>query len=350
VRGEADEEDFMTIRVGVIGAGANTVRWHIPRLQRIDGVAVSAVVNRGPESSQRVARQFGIPRVHARWQDLVADPALDAVVIGTWPYLHARATIAALRAGKHVLCEARMAMDVAEALAMRDVARECEPLVTQIVPAPFSLPVDATIVRLLAEGYCGELLAVDVQDGGGFIQPDAPLHWRHDADLCGVNVMSLGIWYETLMRWVGEATHVVARGRTFVRQRRDAAGTLRAVRLPDHLDVLADLACGAQAHLRISAVQGHAGPPSATLYGSAGTLRFVDGVLLGGRRADAALAPISVPPHEAGAWRVEESFIGAIRGSEPVRLTDVDTGVKYMRFTEAVARSVASGMAVALER
>jgi predicted dehydrogenase len=344
------EEHLMTIRVGVIGAGANTVRFHIPRLQQIEGVAVTAVVNRSPESSQRVAQQFGIARVHRHWQDLIADPALDAVVIGTWPYLHARATIAALRAGKHVLCEARMAMDVAEALAMREAARACEPLVTQIVPAPFSLPVDATIARLLAEGYCGDLLAVDVQDGGGFIQPDAALHWRQDADLCGVNVMSLGIWYETLMRWVGEATRVVALGRTFVRQRHDATGALRAIRVPDHLDVLADLACGAQAHIRISTVQGHADPPSATLYGSAGTLRFVDGALFGGRRADPALVPIDIPAHEAGAWRVEESFIGAIRGSEPVRLTDVDTGVKYMRFTEAVACSMTSGTAIALER
>src|SRR5262245_60201832 len=101
------------LRVGLIGAGANTRGRHIPGLRAIEGVSIDAVCNRRPESTRAVAEEFGIPRTFERWEDVVADPALDAVVIGTWPYLHAPITLAALAAGKHVLTEARMALNAA---------------------------------------------------------------------------------------------------------------------------------------------------------------------------------------------------------------------------------------------
>ena len=80
------------------------------------------VVNRTPESTALVAADFQIPRQFPNWQTLVADPAIDAVMIGTWPNLHAEVTCAALAAGKHVLCEARMARNLAEARLMQAAA------------------------------------------------------------------------------------------------------------------------------------------------------------------------------------------------------------------------------------
>jgi len=58
-------------------------------------------------SGEKAASELGIPAVHERWESLVRHPEVDAVLIGTWPYLHCPCTIAALQAGKHVLCEAR---------------------------------------------------------------------------------------------------------------------------------------------------------------------------------------------------------------------------------------------------
>jgi predicted dehydrogenase len=147
---------------------------------------------------------------------------------------------------------------------------------------------------------------------------------------------------------VGEATRVLANGKTFVRMRKDAGGTMRAVRVPEHLDVIADMACGAQAHLRISNVTGLSGPAQVSLFGGDGTLRFSENRLYGGRRGDSQLAEIAIPDAEAGGWRVEEEFVNAIRGRETVTHTTFDDGVKYMEFTEAVARAMASGAAVAL--
>ena len=160
--------------------------------------------------------------------------------------------------------------------------------------------------------------------------------------------MTLGIWYETVMRWVGEATKVMAMGRTFVKARRDAAGELRAVEVPDHLDVLAEMACGAQARFGISRVSGTNAPPEAFLYGSEGTLRFSEGKLQGKRRTETRLGELATPSEQSAGWRVEEEFINAIRGEEPITRTPFEDGVKYMDFTEAVQRSRVAGIAVSV--
>lgn len=338
-----------TIRIGIVGAGANTVAKHIPLLQAIEDVSIVSVCNRSRASSERVAQQFNIPNVYEHWEDLVGAHDTDAIVIGTWPYLHCRVSVAALAAGKHVLCEARMAMDLKEALQMRDAARARPLLVAQVVPAPYTLGVDATIKRLISEGYLGQVLAVRIRDGNAFIDRDAPMHWRQNKDYSGYNIMSMGIWYEALMRWLGEASSVLAQAQTFVKTRHDGQGKLHAIQVPDHIDIIAQMACGAQAHLQFSAVTGLAGSSEALIFGSEGTLRFVDGKLYGAKKGQAALEEIIIPDHERDSWRVEEEFIEAIRGQGEVKLTDFETGVKYMRFTEAVARSAASGSRVSLD-
>jgi predicted dehydrogenase len=160
--------------------------------------------------------------------------------------------------------------------------------------------------------------------------------------------MSLGIWYESIMRWVGPATRVLALGKVFVRQRRDATGKLCDVHIPEHVDVVADLPGDVQLHLQVSAVAGLAGAPEIFVFGSEGTLRFSQDKLFGGRRGDKELREIEIPSHEAGGWRVEEEFINAIRDREPVLLTTFADGVKYMEFTEAAGCSMATGAAVNL--
>ena len=337
-----------TIRVGIIGAGGNTRSRHIPGLQAIEGVEIVGVCNRSQESSQRVADEFGIPKTYGNWQDAIADPDTNAIVIGTWPYMHCRATVAALEADKHVMCEARMAMNAREAHIMRAVSRQKTHLIAQIVPSPMTLRVDNTIKRLIAEGYIGDVLAIEARAGGAFLDSEAPLQWRQDFDLSGLNIMSMGIWYEALIRWVGEATRIMAMGKTFVKMRPDADGVMRSVRIPEHIDVVGDLACGAQLHIQVSNVAGLAGAPEVYVFGSNGTLRFSGNRLYGGQKDDTELNEIDIPEAEAGAWRVEEEFVNAIRGEEVITHTDFETGVKYMEFTEAVTRSMQSGTAITL--
>ena len=174
------------------------------------------------------------------------------------------------------------------------------------------------------------------------------MHWRQDADRSGFNTGALGIVYEMLLRWVGEASRVLAAGRVFVRVRRDEAGAARAVTVPEHLDVLADLACGALLHLQQSAVAALRAETGTWLYGDEGVLRFDGERLWFGARGDAAPTPLDIPPEERGGWRVEEEFVGAIRDGAPVRRTTFADGVRYMEFTEAARRSAAQGRAVHL--
>ncbi len=125
-----------TIRVGFVGAGANTRLHHLPKLRAQPGVELVAVANRSRESGERVAKEFGVARVHDSWREVVTAPDVDAVCIGTWPYMHCELTLAALEAGKHVLCEARMAMNAAEGRRMLEASRRKPQLVAQLVPAP----------------------------------------------------------------------------------------------------------------------------------------------------------------------------------------------------------------------
>ena len=339
------------IRIGIVGAGANTRRHHIPGFKSMPNVEIVSVCNRSRESSERVAEEFDIPEVYDDWEELVEADDTDAICIGTWPYLHCPVTLASLDEGKHVLTEARMAMNVEEAREMLSASLASPQLVTQIVPAPMTLKFDRTILDLIAGGFLGEILAVDLQGhGGSFIDWDSPLHWRQDRDLSGYNILNMGIWYETLMRWIGPAVTVQAMSTVNVRQRRDENGWLRGVTVPDHVEALCRMACGAQARLRLSAVTGHAPPSQVWLFGSEGTLHLDMGAgrLMGGRREDEALREIEITPEKEGSWRVEEEFIRAILGLEKVTHTSFEDGVRYMEFTEAVTRSAQEGKAVGL--
>lgn len=338
------------IRIGIVGAGKNTKEKHIPGLQAIEGVEIISVCNRTLESSKKTAQEYDIPQVYEYWLDLVNAEDTDAIVIGTWPYLHCPITLAALEAGKHVMCEARMAMDASEAKRMYQASQMKPHLVTQVVPSPYTLNVDSTIKHMLADGYLGEILAIDVRVyGDSFVDIAAPLHWRQNAALSGLNVMGLGIWYEAVMRWVGEATHVKAMGETVVKMRRDPqSGVMKAITIPDQLYVLADMACGALANFSFSDVTGLSAEKTATMFGSRGTLRFRDGKLFAGKAGDNSLTEIDPPQTPHGGWRVEEEFINAIRGLEPITHTTFTDGLKYMQFTEAVTRSIAANRGIPL--
>ncbi len=339
-----------SVRIGLVGAGANTRLRHIPGFQAIDGVEVVAVANRSVASGQRVAEEFGIPQVYDNWQDLVNAPDVDAVCIGTWPYMHCPITLAALDAGKHVLTEARMAMDAAEAKEMLQASRSSPGLVTQVVPSPFTFKVDRTVQDLIAEGYLGDLVAIEARvTQNSFPDFRGPLHWRQDRVVSGYNILTMGIWYEALMRWVGPATEVFAMSKVVVPQRLNDDGQVIPVTIPDHLDILCTIG-GAQAHLAFSAVTGLGGASDLWLFGTEGTI-CLDGrsmTLSGGKRGDRALSEIPIDPEKEAGWRVEEEFVNAIRGLEPVTRTSFQDGVAYMEFTEAVTRSAQARQTVSL--
>jgi len=205
------------------------------------------------------------------------------------------------------------------------------------------------VQKLMADGYTGELYAVEVRvRSGQFAEFIKPLHWRHDRNLSGMNTLAMGIWYECMLRWIGEAKQVMALTQVNVRQRKDTQGVLRSISVPDHVDVIASMRCGAQAHFQFSDVTGFAPGTEVWLFGRNGTLRYEAATdkLYGGQPSDGQLREIAIPPELERGWRVEEEFVSAIRGKEQIALTNFEDGLKYMQFTEAVSKSAASGSAI----
>ena len=339
------------IRVGLIGAGGNMRIRHVPGFRAIDGVDLVSLVNRTPESSERAAREYGVPHIAVSPEALIADPSVDAVCIGTWPYRHMEYTVAALEAGKHVLCEARMAMDLDESLTMQR-AHEAHPgLVAQLVPAPFDFRLGPTITRLIREGAIGEVVeaTVTVLNGSG-LDRAAPLHWRQMSRYSGRNIMSLGIYIEIVERWLGRHSSVAADGQVAVPLRFDPeTGGQAAADVPDTFSLLARLASGARVSYHFSTVTGSAPPAGISVYGTTGAIHWTMGdhaqvVAHGG-------AAQEVTP-DAGTdrgWRVESDFIESIRLGTPVRLTNFADGVSYMLVMDAAWRSWQEGRRISVE-
>ncbi|ETW92992.1 MAG: hypothetical protein ETSY1_41205 [Candidatus Entotheonella factor] len=338
------------IRVGLIGAGGNVRNRHIPGFQKVEGCEIAAVANRTIESGQRVADEFHIPRVYGHWQDLLEDESINAVCIGTWPYTHRDMTLAALEKGKHVLTEARMASTAQEARDMLAASRRHSHLVCQLTPTSTSYKIDNVLKQMISDGYLGELLSVEMQRlQTGFVDMGGDLHWRHDWALSGYNTLNIGASYESMMRWLGRGTRVMAMAKVHVPYRRNAHGDLTSVTIPDHVDILYELANGAQVHMRMSATTGLSSGNQLWFYGTEGTI-YVDHQqnVYAGRRGDAELSEVPNPPERQAYYRVEEQFTNAIRGTEQVTMVPFETGVHYMEWTEAVFRSAQTGQAVHL--
>jgi predicted dehydrogenase len=338
------------IRVGLIGAGGNVRNRHIPGFQKVEGLEILAVANRSLESSRSVADQFNIPRVYGSWQELLEDEEINAVCIGTWPYMHRTLTLAALEKGKHVLTEARMANTAQEARDMLEASRSNSHLVCQLTPTSTTYKIDRVLQRLIREGFLGELLSVEVQAlQNRFADLGGDLHWRHNRELSGYNTLNIGASYESMMRWVGRGNRVMAMGKTHVPYRRYDRGALVSVGIPDHVDILYELANGAQVHMRMSATTGLSTGNQIWFYGTEGTI-YVDQQqnIFAGSRGDTQLSEVPNPPEEQAYYRVEEEFSNAIRGKEQITMVPFETGVHYMEWTEAVIRSAQTGQAMYL--
>jgi len=347
---DASRSPQQPIRVGLIGAGANARAVHIPGFQRIPECQIAAVANRSMESSRRVTDEFNIPRAYADWRDLLDDDSIDAVCIGTWPYMHRTLTVAALESGKHVLCQARMANTAQEARDMLDASLRHPELISQLVPTSQTYRIDNVLKRMINDGFLGEILSVELQRlQTRFPTVDGDLDWRHDVAFSGYNTLNIGASYEAMMRWLGRSNRVMAMSKVHVPYRRNGSGDLTSVGVADHVDILFELAGGAQVHMRASETTGLSTGNHTWIYGSEGTIH-VDRRqnVFAGRRGDSELAQVPNPREAQAYYRVEEEFINAIRGIERITMAPFETGVHYMEWTEAVYRSSQTGQAMYL--
>jgi predicted dehydrogenase len=337
------------LRIGIVGAG-NIVRTrHLSALKAKPDVEIVAVSNSTYESSEKFCSE-NLPEATPikNWPELVALPGIDIVWIGTPPYMHSAVTISALEAGKHVFCQARMSMDLAEAEEMLAASKRYPELVTMLCPPPFGMQADLMVKKILAENYIGRPHHVRLQSfTGNYLDSETPAHWRQKIEISGLNTLTLGIYVEVLQRWLGDITGVFARGKIIhpIREGYD-------VIVPDMLTVLCSFENGAEGVLEFSGVNAMESGDRLEIYGSAGTLTydFSSDVVEAGKLGDRALHVVDIPQELEGEWRVEEDFLAAVKSKGRVRPHPTfEDGLRYMRVVQAVADSRARNEWVAIE-
>lgn len=340
-----------TLRIGFVGLGGICHQRHVPGLSRIPKVALTAVVNRTRESSEQAAQAFGIPIICDSWMDLIARKDIDAVIIGTWPYMHHPISLAALEAGKHVFCQARMAMNVQEARAMYDKARNTRQ-VAMLCPVDIGMQFGASIKRLLREGAVGNVRLVRVQSFSSvYADPEAPMNWRKDHRLSGLNALTLGMYIEVIHRWFGWTRTVSACTQTFVSERIDLHGERVSVQIPDQFLVHAEMQSGLPVQYTISGcVRG--GSDVIEIYGDAGALRYeVEPERLQHWIEGKGFTDLAVPGEERydiTHWSVERDFVDAIREGKEYH-PNFEDGYRYMQVIQGIYDSAASNGRVLLD-
>lgn len=111
-----------SINVGVIGTGSISAM-HLQSYEKHANANLLAVCDLNEERAQRAAEQYGATKVYTDYNELLADPEIDAVSICTWNNTHAEISIAALNAGKHVLVEKPLCRTVEEALQVQEAVK-----------------------------------------------------------------------------------------------------------------------------------------------------------------------------------------------------------------------------------
>ncbi|MFN2508397.1 MAG: Gfo/Idh/MocA family protein [Chthoniobacterales bacterium] len=327
------------LRIGIVGAGDIVRRRHLPALRRHPEVEIVAVSNSTYESSQKFCDENSLHATPMQnWADLLAIPDIDIVWVGTPPYMHSAVTISALEAGKHVFCQARMAMDLAEAEEMLATSRRFPELVTMLCPPPFGLRGDLLVKKLLAENYLGQPHHIRLQSfTGAYLNAEAPAHWRQRIEISGLNVLALGIYVEVLQRWLGDITGVYARGKILHDMRQGYE-----VLIPDLLTVLCTFAGGAEGVLEFSGINALAAGDRLEVYGDTGTMTYDFGSdrVQAGKVGDRALHTVELTPELEREWSVEDDFLAAVKSRGQIRPhPDFEDGVRYMRVVQAVADS-----------
>ena len=336
-------------RVGIVGAGWVATNRHLPALAELEDAEVSQIWSRQSEKAQKVAGEFKIAKVVDGWEKIVKSEEIDAVVVATPPNLHHAVTIAALKAGKHVLCQGRMARNLKEAKEMLAAARSAK-LVTALYPPRPGLKGDRVMRRLIHdEKALGEIREVRLTSLA-FAEETDNYQWTEDPEIFGVNVMTLGLWGEVMNRWLGPVATVAAVAQTHRKQRKTVAGDWAAAAIPDSLAVSAKLQSGATATYHFSS-RAFSGPGHLLeIFGSKGALsyKFFAEEIQGTSAGATGMQAISVPESEERAQTTDSEFIRAIHEGTPVS-PDFEEGARYMALCDAVAFSALQGGSVPVD-
>jgi predicted dehydrogenase len=243
------------VGVGLLGpAGIGRVHAHAYRLIPLVFWPPTArarlvrVCGRDKARAEAAAARFGFAAAGERWEELVDDPAVELLDNCAPNAFHREPCLAALRAGKHVLCEKPLGRSAAEARELRDAAAASGAVAMVGFNYRF-LPAVQLAHRLIAEGRLGALHHFRARFAdNSFLDPAVPFSWHQDAALTGSNaLLDLGSHLvDTARHLVGEPVAVTGAVATFTAERRDpATGRPRRVETEDAFEATLEFAGGA---------------------------------------------------------------------------------------------------------
>jgi predicted dehydrogenase len=217
------------VRIGLLGAARIAPNALLKPARAVDGVTVAAVAARDRNRAVAFARKWSIPKVHSGYAELVADPELDAVYIPLPNSLHAQWTVAALAAGKHVLCEKPFTSNADEAREVRRAADAAGLVVMEAFHYRYH-PLMRRAVELVSSGAIGAVRHVDTR----FCFPLPRFSdIRYQYGLAGGALMDAGCYAVHCLRQFGPGEPTVRRAEaTLLRPQIDRAMTA-TLRFPD---------------------------------------------------------------------------------------------------------------------
>ena len=190
------------LRIGVLGAARITTNALIRPAAEVDGVEVVAIAARDRDRAADAAREHGIPTAHDSYEALLADASIDAVYIPTPNGLHGRWTLAAIAAGKHVLCEKPFTANAEEARQVA-AAAAASPVVVMEAHHASHHPQTKRATEIVSSGMLGDLISAEAS----FIVPMPPSNdIRWNVDLAGGSLMDLGCYP---LRWLRDVLGTV---------------------------------------------------------------------------------------------------------------------------------------------
>jgi predicted dehydrogenase len=196
------------LRWGVLGCADIAVKKVIPAMNGSESSRVVAIASRSGARARATAEQLGIPRAHGSYEELLSDEEVEAVYIPLPNHLHAEWTLAAVAAGKHVLCEKPMALTADQAREMVDGSERAGVKLMEAFMYRLH-PLWLEVRRLLKEGAVGDLLAV--QSFFSYRNTD-PEDIRNRVDAGGGALYDVGCYPVNVARMLfdSEPTNVVA--------------------------------------------------------------------------------------------------------------------------------------------